>query len=155
MLARFRPTGRQAAARGAFAGAVVGAVLAGLVVASHLTAGRAGWWTALAALGVPLAAGVLLGPALIRGSGADVDGQGIHPTPASPYSFAPWRRIVDIRPERRGRRTVVSVYLDSGVVHRLAAPYDGALLAGDPDFERKLFTLRNLWETHRSWDLHG
>jgi len=45
---------------------------------------------------------------------------------------------------------VVAAYLDSGRVIRLRAPYDGGLLDHDPDFERKFFTLRNLWETHRN-----
>jgi hypothetical protein len=160
MLARFRPTPRQAAARGGVAGAVAGAVLAVLLAASHLTAGVAEWWLVAVAFAVPLAAGAVLGPAFIGESGADVDDLGIHRAPANqpalaPWRFAPWRGIVDIRAERRGPRTVVAVYLDSGVMHQLAAPYDGRLLAGDPDFERKLFTLRNLWETHRSWEVHG
>ena len=30
-------------------------------------------------------------------------------------------------------------------------PYDGRWLAADPEFERKLFMLRNLWETHRTF----
>jgi hypothetical protein len=33
----------------------------------------------------------------------------------------------------------------------LRAPYHGRLLASDPGFERKLFMLRNLWETHRTF----
>jgi hypothetical protein len=61
-----------------------------------------------------------------------------------------WRRVVDIRAERHGARTVAAVYLDTGVVLWLPAPYDGRFLARDPRFEWKLFTLRNLWETHRS-----
>jgi hypothetical protein len=66
---------------------------------------------------------------------------------------APWHRIEDLRAERRGGRTHVAVYLDSGQVLRLLAPYDGGLAARDPQFERKLFMLRHLWETHRSFVL--
>jgi hypothetical protein len=43
------------------------------------------------------------------------------------------------------------VYLDTGQTAWLRAPYHGRLLASDPGFERKLFMLRNLWETHRTF----
>ena len=48
-------------------------------------------------------------------------------------------------------RTQVVVYLDTGQTAWLRAPYHGRLLASDPGFERKLFMLRNLWETHRTF----
>jgi hypothetical protein len=58
-----------------------------------------------------------------------------------------------VRAERRGGRAHVAVYLDSGQIVRLLAPYDGGLVARDREFERKLFMLRHLWETHRSFVL--
>jgi hypothetical protein len=61
----------------------------------------------------------------------------------------PWRRVEDLRTERRGGRIRISVYLAGGHALRLPAPYDGRLLSADPQFERKLFMLRHLWETHR------
>lgn len=61
-----------------------------------------------------------------------------------------WQRVVDVRIERRGNRSVVMVDLDTGRVWRLAAPYDGLGLHHDAEFEEKLFTLRNLWETYRT-----
>lgn len=153
MLARFRPTPLQGMARGVATGALAGAASLVLVAVTHLALGGARWWVPVAAFSLPLLGGAALGPSLARDCGADADDLGIHRAPASPPSFSPWRGIVDIRAERRGPRLVVAVYLDTGVVHRLPAPYDGRLLARDPDFERKLFTLRNLWETHRSWNL--
>ena len=72
---------------------------------------------------------------------------------AIPDGFAAWQRICDVRTERRGGRTRVAVYLDSGKIMRLHAPYDGRWLASDREIERKLFMLRNLWETHRSFTL--
>jgi len=61
--------------------------------------------------------------------------------------------IVALRAERRGSRNVVALYLDSQAVLRLRAPYDGRLLAHDPQFERRVFLLRDLWETHRRWNI--
>jgi hypothetical protein len=57
----------------------------------------------------------------------------------------------DLCTARRGGRTRVTVHLDSGRVAWLSAPYNGRWLAGDHQFERKLFMLRNQWETHRSF----
>jgi hypothetical protein len=111
-------------------------------------------WLAVAA---PLAAGSVAGGALAvlfgRDEGADVDDVGIHTVPRTAGGDAPWHRIEDLRAERRGGRTHVAVYLDSGQILRLLAPYDGGIAARDPQFERKLFMLRHLWETHRSFVL--
>jgi hypothetical protein len=62
---------------------------------------------------------------------------------------APWNHVVDLRAERRGRRNVVSVYLDSGASVQLHAPYSGGLFAADPQFELKVFALSHLWRSHR------
>ncbi|GAA3343386.1 hypothetical protein GCM10020358_42410 [Amorphoplanes nipponensis] len=61
----------------------------------------------------------------------------------------PWSRVVDLRAERRGARTVVSVYLESGASVQLRAPYSGELFAADPQFELKVFALSHLWRSHR------
>jgi hypothetical protein len=106
--------------------------------------------------GVPVLCGMIVGGlvALLFGrqGGADIDDLGIHPVRApGPHGFTSWRRVNDLRCERRRGRTQVVVYLDSGQTASLRAPYHGRLLASDPAFERKLFMLRNLWETHRTF----
>ena len=83
------------------------------------------------------------------GRGTNIDDRGIHPVPAPSAVDAPWHRVADLRPERRGGRTRVAVYLDSGEIALLTAPYDGRLLGRDREFERKLIMLRHLWDTHR------
>jgi hypothetical protein len=173
----FRPTPAQAAGRGAYLGGVVG--LAGapllLAVGTALRAGlvrdpadRPAW---LAAGSIPLAvpvlvallvlfglaAGALTAVVFGRSGGADIDDLGIRPVPAMAAvplvagGFASWQRVRDLRCQRRGGRTRVVVYLDSGQTAWLRAPYHGRWLAADPEFERKLFMLRNLWEIHRSF----
>lgn len=144
----------QAVTRGTVQGVVVAgvAVLAvGMVVA--FTEVRFDWrWSA--AFTLPVALGAAAGLVTRLGVGTDADDLGVHRVPAMPPRWppplAPWARIADIRAERHGARTVIAVYLDTGVVSRLPAPYDGRFLAHDPQFEWKLFTLRNLWATHRS-----
>ena len=74
--------------------------------------------------------------ALGRDEGADVDDLGIQPVPAEQGPFLAWGSVHDLRVERRGGRAQVAVYLDTGQVSRLRAPYDGRLLAADPEFER-------------------
>jgi len=110
-------------------------------------------------------AALLVAPAVVGGlfwlvagttlGGTAVDMLGVHQRPVLPWRanrrFGPWRRVVEVRIERQGGRLVVIVYLDTGVAIRLAAPYDGVLLGRDPSFEAKYFQLRNLWETHRTW----
>jgi hypothetical protein len=167
LLVGFRWTWRQALARGLQLGAFLALAVIAVALAAvgvprlvdRLASGGGGSvnlpplaWVAI--IVVPLLLGAAIGLARGRHIGADVDDLGIHQVPSAPRSFAPWQRIADIRAERRRRRTVVSVYLDSGAMLRLRAPYDGPLLAHDPLFEQKMFNLRNLWETHRRWDLH-
>ena len=161
---RFRPTVGQVLGRGAAIGGVVGVGLVGAlallgaleVLTSFGLPARLGvrGWLAVAA---PLAVGPVVGGAFAvlfgRDEGADVDDVGIHTVPPTVGGDAPWHRIEDLRAERRGGRTHVAVHLDSGQILRLPAPYDGGIAARDPQFERKLFMLRHLWETHRSFVL--
>jgi hypothetical protein len=149
--ARFRPTWQQALGRGLYLGALVSVVgvLASLVAAVAATTWASGaapppWlWPVLAfappLLGAPT--GLLVG----RRSGTEIDAGGIRTGRAA----QPWSRVVDLRAERRGARTVVSVYLDSGASVQLAAPYSGELFAADPQFELKVYTLSHLWRSHR------
>ncbi|OLB80671.1 MAG: hypothetical protein AUI14_05960 [Actinobacteria bacterium 13_2_20CM_2_71_6] len=142
VLASFRLTRWQAFGRGFLCGAGAGGALA-LAVGVPLLVFRPGAlaWAlcGLLPLGLGLAGGLHGG----RDRGADADDRGIHQVP--------WDTVVDLYTERCGHRTVVALRLDSGAVVRLPAPYDGWLLAHDPAFEDKVFTLRNIWETHRRW----
>ncbi len=142
--ARFRPTWQQAIGRGLFLGALLAVlgVTITLIIALVATPPPALWALppVLAVAGVP--AGVLLG----RRSGTEITARGIR-TATRPLE--PWSRVVDLRAERRGARTVVSVYLESGASLQLAAPYSGELFAADPQFELKVFALVNLWRSHR------
>lgn len=149
----FRPTAAQAAGRGAYLGGGVG--LAGalllLAVGGPLVA-------APALMGILLAVPVLLGVAggaggavlFGRTGGTDIDDLGLRSVPARSDAFTAWQRVLELRVQRRGGRTQIVAYLDTGQVVWLPAPYHGRLLAADPEFERKLFMLRNLWETHRT-----
>lgn len=159
--ATFRPTWQQALGRGVYLGAMtsVAALVATLIVVCvEVAATDAGpppvlLWVAMA-VGPPVAgavAGVLMG----RRTGIDIDASGIRLLPGFARAVQPWTRVVDLRAERRGGRTVVSVYLDSGAAVQLPAPYDGALLAADPHFERKLFALSQLCRSHRFGGLPG
>jgi hypothetical protein len=114
------------------------------------------------ALVTPLTVLVLLAPVVVCGlaglvlyrrDGVDVDHRGICGDAPGGIEIQPWPRIVDLRTERRGGRTEVTAYLDTGPPVRLPAPYDGRLLARDPGFEHKYFTLRQIWETHRTWNI--
>jgi hypothetical protein len=149
----FRPTPAQALGRGLYlgglAGLVVGVLTAGLAVAGLSTSlGRPAWLLGLIATTGLSVVGALVGLAFGRGEGTDVDDAGIHPLSGT---SAAWQHIDDLCTERTGGRVRVTVQLDSGRVARLHAPYDGRWLAGDPEFERKLFMLRNRWETHRNF----
>jgi hypothetical protein len=158
VLARFRLTRRQALARRLHLGALAGAGMAvamGVPLAVRHLGGATNprpllvvW---LAATLLPVVIGLGVGPFGSR-TGTDVDDAGIRPGPGAEPDI-PWEKVVDVRAERYGRRTVVMLHLDSGQIHRLRAPYDGCLLAHDRQFECKLFALRNLWETHRRWPL--
>jgi hypothetical protein len=90
-----------------------------------------------------------LGLVLRHRDGADVDHRGIHP--AGRAEFTPWQQVAGLRAERRSGRIRVAVYFDTGQVARLGAPYHGRWLEADPEFERKLFTLRGLWLSHRNY----
>jgi hypothetical protein len=157
----FRPTFAQAIGRGAYLGALVGVNGTVVVLVVLITAGAgagfevSAWVVSAGPLVLGCAVGAALGVVVGRHEGADVDDRGIQPVPAEAAGFAPWRTILDLRVERRGGRAHVAVYLDSGQVGRLRAPYDGRFLAADPEFERKLFMLRHLWETHRSFTLNN
>jgi len=154
----FRPTAAQALGRGAFAGGLVGLVLAAVALlwAGVATRLDVPLWVAVgAALLLSPLAGAAYGVLFSRDEGADIDEIGIHPVPRTAGGNAPWQRIADVRAERHGGRTHVAVYLDSGRIVRLPAPYDGAFLGRDAEFERKVFMLRHLWETHRSFVLRN
>lgn len=156
--AAFRRTLSQALGRGLFAGVVAGvacvAALVAMIGVRH-TAGAGGppypWLWILAGALLPPVAGAACGAVFGVHIGVDADDRGLHAVPRSVRLSGPWPRIVDVRAERRRSRTVVAVYLDSGAVLRLRAPYDGLLLGHDPGFERKMFLLLNVWETHRNW----
>ncbi len=143
--ARFRPTWRQALGRGLYLGALLsvpGAAIA-LVATLAAVAPPSTSWTLPVVLAVAgSAAGVLRG----RRCGTEITARGIR---TAPRTVEPWSRVVDLRAERRGARTVVSVYLESGASVQLPAPYSGELFAADPQFELKVFTLANLWRSHR------
>lgn len=147
-LVSFRPTWRQAIGHGLWAG-VVCAVVA-LAVAFVVPA----WLRPVILVALPLAVAVA-GTVAGRRGAAEIDEYGIRRAGPALPGLASWRQVVDIRPERRRRRTVVAVYLDSGETLRLPAPYDGLWLARDPFFERRLFMLVHLWETHRDWSVHS
>lgn len=151
----FRPTVAQACVRGAWKGAAAGlgvaVVIAGLAAGGVPSGpGLAPWLIALTPLALSTAAGAAAGVAFGRGEGTDFDDWGIR-SPAG--RGAPWSRIEDLHTERRGGRICVALRLDSGQVAQLKAPYDGRWLAGDREFEHKLFMIRNTWETHRSFSL--
>lgn len=147
----FRPTWRQVCGRAVFLagltamGAVVG------VAAVRVFAG-------VPAAGTFLVVPIMVALVFVAVAGV-ARGQSVGATEAGLVRggrrAVAWQHITDIRTERRGSRTVVRVYLDSGGSWRCHAPYDGLLLSGDPEFEQKYFTLRNLWETYRNWGRPG
>ncbi len=150
---RLRPTAAQAAGRGVHAGALVGAAgtlvagVAGLFVTGGL--GLVGWVAVLAPLMIGGSIGAGLGLAFGRAEGVDIDALGIRAVPAAVHAYASWPHVADVRTERHGGRIQVAVYLRDGQSVRLRAPYDGRMLAADPEFEHKLVLLRHLWITHR------
>lgn len=159
--ATFRPTCQQALARGVYVGfliSFVGVVSLALVTAVAVTwagvTAPPSWVWAVLAGGPPLA-GALLGPPVARRTGTEVCAGGIRIHSVFADGIAPWNRVVDVRAERRGARTVVSVYLDSGASLQLQAPYSGELFAADPQFESKMFALSHLWRSHRFGGLPG
>ena len=155
----FRPTASQALARGAGQGARVGLGAAGLLLCLGLTglAGRLGvasWLLGMIPIVLLTIAGGLVGVVFGRAEAMVVDGWGIRSVPSPFGPAAAWHHVEDLQTERRGGRIRVALLLDSGRVEQLPTPYDGRWLAGDPGFERKLFMLRNLWETHRSFTVN-
>lgn len=142
--ARFRPTWRQALARGLWLGGLLALLGTSVVLLVALlgTPPPGLWALPAAAAGAGVPAGMLIG----RRAGTQVTDRGIR---TAARSVEPWSRVVDLRAERRGARTVVSVYLESGASVQLAAPYSGELFAADPQFESKVFALANLWRSHR------
>lgn len=157
VLVTFRPTWRQALSAGLRAGVAgcLGLALpaATAAVAPRLAGTRAGAATlpvpAWAAVALSFPFGTLAALLLARQLGVRLDGVGVHSLALGFQPDAPWTRVVDVRTERRRRRTVVVLYLGDGSMVHLRAPYDGGLLGRDPRFERKLFLIRHLWETHR------
>ncbi|MEV6631191.1 hypothetical protein AB0M54_10605 [Actinoplanes sp. NPDC051470] len=140
MEAAFTPTRQQALRYGILLGVLV--ALAG-TAGVLLTAPVPGvLWAAVA--GCSLAAG-MTGGLLAGRRGTRIDARGIR----TARGHEPWDHVVDLRAERRGARTVVSVYLVSGASLQLAAPYSGdGLLAEDPQFDLKVSTLSHLWRSH-------
>lgn len=157
----FRPTCLQALGRGGYLGGLVGAG-AFVVLAVLAATGVTDWpggprrlvlFLPLAPLLVGVSVGGLMGLLLCREEGADIDDAGIRCVPGRNGGYTAWHQVEDLRPERRGGRTRVAVYVESGQTGWLGAPYHGRLLAADPEFERKLFMLRNVLATHRSFAL--
>ncbi|MEV6595436.1 hypothetical protein AB0M36_01075 [Actinoplanes sp. NPDC051346] len=147
--ARFRPTWPQALGRGLYVGVLLSCLLVVVaVIAAVVADGPPGWaWPWLAG-GPPVAGAV--GAALLRPRlGTEIGRDGIRTVTPFGAGVEPWSRVVDLRAERRGARTVVSVYLESGASVQLRAPYSGELFAADPQFESKVFALSHLWRSHR------
>jgi hypothetical protein len=152
---RFRPTWQQAVARGVYLGllasvvAVPAGVLAAMVALTWMAAlAPPAWLWAVLAVGPPLA-GAVLGVLGRPRLGTEISAGGIRTVTPLGGGLEPWSRVVDLRAERRGARTVVSVYLESGASVQVRAPYSGELFAADPQFELKVFALSHLWRTHR------
>jgi hypothetical protein len=160
--ATFRPTSQQALGRGLYFGALVSVVgmIAGLFASAVLSWREAepppSWLWPLLAFGPP-AVGAVTGLLVGRRTGIQLCAGGIRTQSAWPGGddLAPWSRVVDMRAERRGGRTVVSVYLDSGASVQLQAPYSGGFFAADPQFELKMFALSHIWRSHRFGGLPG
>jgi hypothetical protein len=153
--ARFSPTWQQALARGLYLGVLgsVVAVSAGLLAAMVARSGTAAvapsaWIWVVLVVGPPLL-GALLGVLLRPRVSTEISAGGIRTVTPFGAGLEPWSRVVDLRAERRGARTVVSVYLESGASVQLQAPYSGELFAADPQFELKVFALSHLWRSHR------
>jgi hypothetical protein len=160
--ATFRPTWQQALGRGLYLGALLSVVgVTAVVFATVLALAWSPslvppppWLWAVLALVAPVA-GAVIGPLVGRRTGTQICAGGNRTLSVFADGLAPWSRVVDLRAERRGGRTVVSVYLDSGASVQLQAPYSGGLFAADPHFETKMFALSHLWRTHRFGGLPG
>jgi hypothetical protein len=148
-----RPTPTQAIAHGSFLGAMVGVGVGfiGFLFDLAMDTAAPGWLLLIMPAAAGLTAGGAFGLVKGRAGGADVDDFGLRPVPYGHPGNISWQRIIDVRTERRGARIHIAVYLDDGQYAVLTAPYDGRLLGADPEFERKLFLVRHLWETHRTY----
>jgi hypothetical protein len=154
--ATFRPTWQQALGRGLYLGSVIN-------VGLWLVTGIATWADALFLTGLgwlavavgPALGGAVLGLLVCRRTGTRVTSGGIRTLSVFADGVATWDDVADLRAERRGGRTVVSVYLHSGASVRLRAPYSGEFFAADPKFEGKMFALSHLWRSHRFGGLPG
>lgn len=138
--ALFRPTWRQALGHGLYLAALASVVALTVIL---FFAPRWAWPLVVA---TPPLLGVAAAVRARHGSGTEISARGIR---TATHSVEPWSEVVDLRAERRGGRTVVSVYLESGASVQLAAPYSGEFFAADPRFESKVFTLSHLWRSHR------
>jgi hypothetical protein len=153
--ARFRPTWQQALGRGLYLGVLVavtgvcGGLFATIAVLACSGAAAPPYWLWLLLAFGPPALGAVAGLLVVRRSGTEIDAGGIRTVTPFARGTQPWSRVVDLRAERRGGRTVVSVYLDTGASVQLQAPYTGGLFAADPQFELKVFALSHLWRSHR------
>jgi hypothetical protein len=147
--ARFRPTWQQAVGRGLYLGSLISVAGVTAALLAAVAIGTPPSWMWLVLVAGPTIAGALGGVLLRRRFGTEIDAGGIRTVTPFGEGVEPWSRVVDLRAERRGARTVVSVYLDSGASVQLAAPYTGGLFAADPQFERKVSTLSHLWRSHR------
>lgn len=130
--------------------------LFGTLVALACQAGGAppAWlWPVLAF--VPPSAGALAGVLTRARLGTEVDAGGFRSVSPFGAGVELWSHVVDLRAERRGRRTVVSVYLDSGSSVQLRAPYSGELFAADPRFDFKVCALSQMWRSHRFGGVTG
>ncbi|MBL7253767.1 hypothetical protein [Paractinoplanes lichenicola] len=155
--ATFRPTWHQALGRGLYLGSISAAGLmllaAMLTLTGFVEPPEATTWFGLTV--VPPSGGALVGVLVGRVTGTQISARGIRTLSVFTDGVAPWDEVVDVRAERRGARTVVSVYLDSGASVQLQAPYSGELFAADPRFEGKMYALSHLWRSHRFGGLPG
>jgi hypothetical protein len=158
--ATFRPTRQQALGHGLYLGALVSVVGVAAALAATAVLAWAGtgepppWLWAALAFGPP-GGGAVIGVLVGRRTGTQICAGGIRTLAPFAEGVAPWSRVVDMRAERRGGRTVVSVYLDSGASVQLRAPYSGGLLSADPQFEVKMFALSHMWRSHRFGGIPG
>jgi hypothetical protein len=146
----FRPTWQQSLARGVYLGALVSVAAVPVVLLAVLFGAPSPpvWAWAVLTFG-PALAGAPAGLVWSRTAGTVIHAGGIRTESPFTAEVEPWSRVVDLRAERRGGRTVVSVYLSSGASKQLSAPYSGEFLAADPQFEMKVFALSHLWRSHR------
>lgn len=152
--ARFRPTWRQSVARGLYLGVLTSVVALPVAAVLLLSVALPAWSWAPVAVGPPVA-GALAGLLWGRRAGTVIDAGGIRTESPFAGGTEPWSQVVDLRAERRGGRTVVSVYLVSGASVQLRAPYTGEFFAADPKFELKVGALSQLWRSHRFGGLAG